>query len=211
MKQIRKKSEPSSLTKHRKTANADYDNYPEKDELRTHLYSEQRGICCYCLGKIIPEVKYMKIEHFKCQNNYPLDKLKYANLLGACKGGEGQPLELQHCDTYKGSKELNYYPPSRDYAIENSIFYGNDGTIGSTTNDLNTEINEVLNLNIVYLKNNRKAVLDGFKDSLQKHKGELRRSTLERWLNDWQGDSHTDNLKPYCMVIVYWLQKRLNR
>lgn len=52
MRNIRKGSEPASLTRHRCNTNSDYDNYPEKDELRESLVKEQRGICCYCMQRI---------------------------------------------------------------------------------------------------------------------------------------------------------------
>ena len=76
MKQIKKRNEPNSLTEHRKKKNADYDNYPDKDELRESLYNEQRGICCYCMGVISPAVGKMKIEHYQCQANYPKKQLE---------------------------------------------------------------------------------------------------------------------------------------
>ncbi|MEN8214801.1 MAG: hypothetical protein ABFS56_00165 [Pseudomonadota bacterium] len=37
MKQIKKGKEPASLLAHRKKIHADYDNYPEKDELLYYL------------------------------------------------------------------------------------------------------------------------------------------------------------------------------
>ena len=68
----------------------------------------------------------------------------------------------------------------------------------------------MLNLNVAFLKSNRKAVLDAFKDTLAK-RGMLPRLTLQRWLADWSGQSHANNLEPFCQVVVYWLRKRLAR
>ncbi|MEJ7827019.1 MAG: retron system putative HNH endonuclease [Segetibacter sp.] len=209
MKQIQKNKALNTLAEHAKKDHSDYDNYPDKDNLREALYNEQRGICCYCMGVIFREVKYMKIEHFKSQEFYPQYQLKYWNLLGACKGNEGQPLEAEHCDTFKKSKDLSFYPPEPSYAVEDLIFYGNDGTIGSTNTELNTEIEEVLNLNVKILKSRRKAALDGFKEGLKKHKGLIPKSTLSRWLKEWDGTSNSDSLKPYCMVITYWIKKKI--
>lgn len=45
---------------------ADYDNYPEKDELRTCLLTEQGHICCYCMQRISSDK--MKIEHCQSQD-----------------------------------------------------------------------------------------------------------------------------------------------
>ena len=43
MRMIAKRAEPVSLTTHRNTPHCDYDNYPDKDTLRTALVEEQRG------------------------------------------------------------------------------------------------------------------------------------------------------------------------
>lgn len=209
MRRIKKIKEPKSLKRHRKMGFANYNNYADKNDVRTSLHKEQRGICCYCMGSISPDMEYMKIEHFKCQDNYPEDQLRYYNLLGACKGNEGQPENEQHCDTFKGSKELTYHPCSRFF--EAMIKYDNDGSITSTNTVLNLELNSILNLNIKKLKAARKGVLDGFKDSLsRKKKGTLQKATLKKWLADWEGSSHQDNLRPYCMVVAFWLRKKLN-
>lgn len=207
MRRIKKIKEPKSLKKHRKTKFANYDNYADKNDVRANLYKEQRGICCYCMGSISPDIEHMKIEHFKCQHNFPKAQLIYYNLLGACKGNEGRPENEQHCDTFKGSKKLTYHPCSR--AFEAMIKYNNDGSITSTDTILNSELNDILNLNIKKLKAARKGVLDGFKDSLKK-KGTLQKAMLKKRLADWEGSSHQDNLRPYCMVVAFWLRKKIN-
>ena len=152
----------------------------------------------------------MKIEHFKCQDVYPLLDLEYNNMLGACMGNEGQPERLQHCDTFKGNKELHFAPQNRGHAIQDLISYDNDGTIRSANAGLNDELKTVLNLNVLHMKARRKAVLDGFKDSLHRYNGTPKRQIIERWIADWNGDSQPGALRPYCQVVVYWLQKKLN-
>src|ERR1700741_2606297 len=124
MKQISKNSEPNSLTEHRRKSHSNYDNYPDKDELRKSLYNEQRGICCYCMSVIYPDRNHMKIEHYKCQEDNPSLQLTYSNLLGSCKGAEGSINDLQHCDTYKGKSVLNFAPQKRKPNIEATIYYG---------------------------------------------------------------------------------------
>ncbi|WP_160715352.1 TIGR02646 family protein [Chitinophaga solisilvae] len=209
MRQITKIKEPNSLTKHRQQVHADYDNYAEKDEVRNSTCTEQRGICCYCMGSISPDFNHMKIEHFKCQENFPKEQLKYYNLLGACKGNEGRPEKEQHCDTFKGKKVLTFYPCDTKRNIGDMLEYNNDGSISSKNETLNSELESVLNLNVSKLKAARKGVLDGFKETLLK-RGALHKATLVRWLADWEGTSHQGNLKPYCMVVAYWIRKRLN-
>lgn len=211
MKQITKGKEPVSLTTHRGQPHSNYDNYREKDDVRDSLCSEQRGICCYCMGAIQPDARHMKIEHFNSQEEFPEYQLVYANLLGACKGNEGEQHENTHCDTFKGSKRLSFYPPEKLYAIEKMVTYATDGTIGSTNSELQKEIDEVLNLNAVRLKNRRKAALEGFLDTMKKYNGKISKLTLEKWIQDWSGTGHVNKLRPYCMVVVFWLEKRLKR
>lgn len=209
MKQIRKNNEPNSLTLHRQQANADYPNYPEKDELRACLCVEQRGICCYCMGAISPNAQAMKIEHFKSQTTFPQNQIDYWNLLGACNGNQGQPIDECHCDTYKGNSPMTFYPPSKMSSIETIIQYQNDGKIVSNNTVLDHEINVILNLNVLKLIKARKGTLDGFKDSLSRYKGTLKKATIEKMIADWKGDNHAGPLRPYCMVVVYWLSKKL--
>lgn len=210
MRTITKGREPNSLTLHRATQRADYDNYPSKDDLRRTLVAEQRGLCCYCLSRIRPTGAEMKIEHWHSREKHPNEQLDYANLLAACMGGEGHPAKHQHCDTRKGDRDFSRNPANPQDCVESLIRFKNDGTIASDTAAFDAELNDVLNLNVAFLKSNRKAVLDAFKDTLAK-RGMLPRHTLQRWLADWRGQSHANNLEPFCQVVVYWLRKRLAR
>lgn len=210
MRTIRKGVEPASLTQHRCAPHADYDNYSDKDALREALAAEQRGLCCYCLSRIRPEASRMKIEHWHCQANHPNEQLDYANLLGACLGNEGQPRNQQHCDTRKGNEELSRNPANPRHEVDNLVRFRGDGRITSHDPVFDDELNRVLNLNVAFLRNNRKSTLDAFHAFIGK-RGELHRSTLERLLREWNGDSHGGELREYCQVIVFWLRKRLAR
>jgi hypothetical protein len=85
-----------------------------------------------------------------------------------------------------------------------------DGTIISDDPGFDDEISRVLNLNAAFLKNNRKDTLKAFQVALER-RGPLSRTTLEKWLHQWNGESDTAELKPFCQVVVYWLRKRLAR
>lgn len=211
MKTINKGNEPSNLTEHKQRAGSTYDNYTDKQTLREYLVREQRGICCYCMSRIKPQSSKMKIEHWKSQSQYPALQLDYKNLLGACKGGDGQAANKQYCDTCKKNNAFSKNPAEVLHRIETFIHYKGDGTIYSENEDFDTELNEVLNLNIPFLVNNRKAVLDAFKTTFLKKKGVLQKATLQKWLTKWNGESDAGPLKPYCQVIVYWLNKRLKK
>jgi uncharacterized protein (TIGR02646 family) len=182
MRAIIKGKEPASLVEHRCTQGADYDNYGDKQSLRSSLATEQRGLCCNCLGRIPSKSGQMKIEHWHSQSVYPAEQLDYANLLGVCMGNEGQPRKNQHCDTSKGDQPLSRNPANSTPPIEDLIRFEGDGRVVSDDPDLKRELDDVLNLNAAF---------------------------LEKWLQLWNGDTHTNQLEPYCQVIVYWLKKKL--
>lgn len=161
MKPINKSHEPSSLIQYRNSENSSYDDYPMKDSLRRALVDEQSGLCCYCMGRIEPCSKKMRIEHWRSRARYPDEQLKYVNLLGACQGGHGQPPEKQHCDVRKGSEDIKYNPANRrDHHAFETIGYGIHGGIYSGDSEFNEQLDNTLNLNMDAIKNRRKRELD---------------------------------------------------
>src|SRR5262245_12369061 len=127
MRNILKSSELKSLETHRCSANASYDNYADKQNLRESLAAEQRGLCCYCMSRIVADPNKMKIEHWQSQTNFPDRQLEYPNLLGVCLGNEGKPFKLQHCDTRKGIRSLSMNPADPSHDVERVIHYDADG------------------------------------------------------------------------------------
>jgi len=207
LKNIRKNLEPRCLAEHRCRAHADYDNLNGKQELRNSLISEQGGICAYCMQRIRAVVGGMKIEHWRCQDRFPTDQLVYGNLLGVCMGGEGSPRTSQHCDTYKENTDFCKNPANSAHDVETGIRYLGDGRIKADEELFDREINEVLNLNHPLLVSNRKAVLKSFQESLTRT-GSFGIASIRKKIKQW---SHPDrgNLEPFCMVVVYWLRKKL--
>jgi uncharacterized protein (TIGR02646 family) len=211
MRNITKGLEPPSLTAWRATNPTDYNGYPDKKGLRESLEAEQRGLCCYCQSRIRPEIGSMKIEHWAPHNGHPNQRVVYANLLGACMGGEGKPRRDQHCDTYKAEQGLSRNPADPSHNIEAVIHYLNDGRITSSIQPLNSEIDSVLNLNHPVLVNQRKQVLDSLKALLTMRGGTLKKADWEKILEDWSGAHHKGVLRPFSGVIVYWVRKKLAR
>lgn len=214
MKSIRKSPEPVSLTAYRNTQTATYGNFVQKQDLRDSLVREQRGLCCFCLSRIRPDLNSMKIAHWQPQNpetpaEAALD-LTYSNLLGACKGNEGQPHRSTHCDTRQRNQPLTKNPANPAHRVDDLIHYATSGEIKSDDLHFDRDLNEVLNWNHDRLKRNRKAILDAFKDA-RSRLPQFRRNDLERELRKWNGESTTTDLEPFCMVVVYWLRKRLRR
>lgn len=207
MRPIRKGSEPPSLKKHRAIPHSDYDNYPEKDELRASLVTEQGAICCYCMQRIVGKSTEMKIEHWACQDHHADQDLDYGNLLGACLGGEGKPGRYQHCDTYKGNKALGRHPAVNPPRVDRDMHYLADGTVTSEDATFNGELDTVLHLNLERLKNNRKAVLDALKEWAETFT-KLRKTDVKAELKEWS-EMEDGRLREYVQVAVYWLSKRL--
>lgn len=210
MRRIVKEIEPTSLTQHRSTPNSNYENYTRKDDLRMSLVAEQRGLCCYCLSRIHADRDSMKIEHWRSKSRYPADELTYSNLLAACKGNDGKAREIQHCDTRKGDADLKWNPSDQLHPVEQMIFF-QDGKLRSRDAEFDTQIDDILNLNLPFLQENRREILDAFTRALRKNRQPLDRKRLERLLDQWPIDPHTGALKPYCQVVVYWISKRLLR
>ena len=218
MRAITKGREPASLTAYRKAPDSYYDGYPAKDELRHSLVTEQRGLCCYCMGRIRPERDQcgeylMKIEHWQSQSRYPSKQLDYGNLLGSCAGGHRKPANEQHCDTRKGDSDLKWNPADPVHHVETRIWYEPNGSIHSDEADFDNQLDDVLNLNLPFLRNNRKGVRDAVLDWLQFKKGQIRgpvpRDVLIRKRDQCVGGD--GELTPYCQVAVQLLEQKLAR
>jgi hypothetical protein len=125
-------------------------------------------------------------------------------------GGEGKAARGQHCDTRKGKRDLSRNPANPLHRVEDVIQFPGDGRIVSNDPVFDAELNGVLNLNLAFLRNNRKEILNSFKDALAK-RGQLPTTALEKWLREWNGEEDTGELRPFCQVVVYWLRKRLAR
>lgn len=209
MRNIIKRDEPASLTEHRCNINSDYDNYSEKSDLREGLVKEQRGICCYCMQRIRPNLESMKIEHWQCQTRFLENQLDYNNLLGACLGSQGKEPKKQHCDTRKGNHDLSYNPASPLHDVESKLDFLADGIIKSNEKNFDRQINKVLNLNTGILVKNRKAILDSLQTEFMTKNPT--KANVQRELRKWNGDNNDGNLEPFCQVVIYYLRKKLRR
>jgi len=213
MRNVVKGPEPQSLKDHRERMHSDYDNYREKPALRETLVREQRGLCCYCLCRIVPVDLRMKIEHWRSKTRYPDQQLTYTNLLGACKGGEKPDPNNErdvdrHCDTFKGDRELSLNPAVDD--VEGTISYLKDGRIRSSNILFNAEMSSVLNLNTFAMVNHRKKVVNSLLQLLPMRQS-MTRQEWEEVARDWNGESHNNELREYCSVVVFWIHKYMLR
>ncbi len=216
MKQIIKSKEPVSLTEHRASQHANFDNLP-KDDVRNSLLTEQGHICCYCM-KRIPEANInqgTKIEHFLCQANHPDQELNYSNMMLACTGQQGYSKRLQTCDTRKGDLTLSYNPSDTRRNIENLIKYKANGEIYSTDAIFNQELELVLNLNVKTLKDNRRAIYEEIKNKIIIEGRKLGNKALKKRFLEREKEKllnlNDGKFKEYCMVGVYVINKKLNK
>jgi len=214
MRSIAKGPEPRTLVEHRANTHSDYTNYADKDSLRGALVRDQRGLCCYCMTRVEPTGAGMKIEHWRCQSRHENLELSYSNLLAACLGGHGQPEDRQHCDTRKGERDLKFNPADPAHRIEQRVRYGLDGTIASSDPEFDDQLNDVLGLNLLVLKNQRKGVLRGILEWWKHEKARLRgpvpREQLARERAQRAGGG-AGHLQPFDPVAVWWLDQRLAR
>jgi uncharacterized protein (TIGR02646 family) len=155
----------------------------------------------------------MKIEHWRSQTRYPDQQLIYANLLGACKGGEKPDPNTErdvdrHWDTSKGDKDLTLNPAVDD--VESTISYLKDGRIRSSNVVFDAELSSVLNLNSFAMVNLRKKVVNSLLQLLPKRQN-MTRQEWEAVALDWNGERHNNELREYCSVVVFWIRKYMLR
>lgn len=216
MIKIVKNNQPNTLVAHKKSG-GNYDNISTetKKELRESLISEQGYVCCYCL-KRIPENKadlhHTKIEHFKCQHNYSQLDLEYYNLHLACKGNQGQSEKFQTCDTAKANKDILSFSLI-DNSLNGNIHYAKDGTVFSEQKKIETEINEILQLNNDQdVKKARERIRRGISESIKilQRKGKLTKNVLERELQNWK-DRNDNKHRPFFPVAVQYLENKIQK
>ncbi len=197
-------NEPSLLRRHR-TSNprATYDNGPAdmKSEIQQAVVKEQFGLCCYCMQRISPGT--VRVEHKLSQHNHPDLSLCYDNMAGACSCSKGLRKEDQYCDIYKEDKDFSFELS----CIQDKIRYEPKGKIKSPDPQLDDQLNNVLNLNVKYLIEQRRAVYDGFAKFLshRKTRGEIQ-SKINQLSSPRKGLKAT-----FCGVTIFFLQKRLAR
>ena len=217
MRRIEKGAEPRALAEFRSGPGARYEDLPSttKEQVRSGLGGEQGWLCCYCCERV--HAGYdpdgharTKIEHHTPRSDPdqgPVLALSWANLLLACRGGEGGPKHLESCDTAKGSQRLRLHPadPVRDWT--ESLRFLRDGTIASRDPDIDRELNAVLRLNLQHLRDNRRAVYRAVVSVLNSRKTWTRRQ-LDKELETWCTPDSQGRLPPLAPVAVYVLRRR---
>lgn len=192
---------PIELSVYARSTGASYGGIPPevKAVTRTALLKEQGFLCAYCMNQISEEG--CKIEHIVSQSRNPAMSLSYSNMLACCLGGQNKDGKPLHCDSAKRGKTLTCTPLAN--VCISSISYKFDGTICSNNTAWNTEINEVLRLNISELKKRRKLALTTILDTLTSGQQEVNKYYIDKvWNPDEEGRLH-----PYCGFVRYFLNE----
>ena len=212
MRKIAKGPQPYGLAHYRSRPDAVYDgpHFTEvKEKIRISLLAEQGHLCAYCMQRI--SANAMQVEHWQCQHNFPARQLDWQNMLGVCRGNQGQPKNSQTCDTRKGDADLCLNPADNAHHVRLEICYTRDGKIHSHNSEFDTEISQTLNLNWYRLVQNRKGVWDGITEALARRDGTRTRSQLQKLLAKWNRPDDEGKLREYCDVVIYYLEKKLKR
>ncbi len=211
---ILKRVEPNELTEYRQQPDAVYDgpNFTAvKNAIRKSLVKKQGYLCAYCMRRIEPTQKKMKIEHWHCQDTYPNEGLNYTNMLGCCYGNEGNAFKDQHCDTHKGNMDILFNPGDETHHSKLRIHFKGNGTISSSDEKFDKQINNVLNLNYNRLKSNRQAVWQSVTKMLTKIQGSATFQQIKNLIRQWDTKNSQGKFKEYKGVAIYYLEKKLKR
>lgn len=209
---VTKRTEPQSLLHYRLQKGTVFDGQnftPVKQDIRAQLVAEQGYLCAYCMGRIEPDDRNMKVEHWHSRKRYPAQQLNYTNLLGCCSGNEGSPDAQAHCDTKKRDDDLLYNPAESSHHSRLKIRYEFNGTIKSDDALFDRQLNEILNLNYSRLTDNRKSVWSSVTKTLSRFPGKATRAHIEALLIKWQQKNTEGKLPEYCGVAQYYLEKKL--
>ena len=212
MRAINKWSEPPKLKLYRLQVGAVYDGplfTTVKNQIREFILKEQGHLCAYCMQRI--QATSMKVEHWHCQDNYSTEQLIYSNLLGVCKGNEGQSPDAQTCDTCKGNSDLLFNPADLTHRVQLQIRYDGNGKIYSDNVVFDVQLNSILNLNWTGLGKNRKSVWSAVTDVLSRTEGACSRPQIQQLITRWNTANSDGIMKEYCDVAIYYLTKKLNK
>lgn len=205
---IKKENEPTCLKKYKSSDKFEDLIGGDKGELRKSLLVEQGYLCAYCMKRISKDSD-IKIEHYESRNDE--NQLKYSNLLAVCRGNEGYPYKMQTCDTRKGNKYLYVNPQDKIHIYK--IIYESSGSIKSTDDRINYDLNNTLNLNYEYgyLKLNRKVVLDKLKNKISQEvkEGKNTKAFLMKVKTRIEYLDSNGEYKEYCGILLWYINKKL--
>lgn len=193
-----------------------------KDAVRKALLRDQRGLCAYCGGRLMPST--MKIEHFVPQAADRSRVLDWHNLLGCCSGRyieRSTGDTITHCDGHRTPYApgpprrgvLNIHPvdsvPETHFKV-NIRTKGTDlGTMSAMTREALHDLAE-LNLNAGKLVDARAEVVRRFRVELQG----MKEKEVPRFLRRRYKAAITpgaDGLPDFAHVAAEYLLRQLRK
>ncbi len=222
MRKIVKTTEPLTLTNYRssipKTNKLDsniYNDFPDKNKLdcnsnksgnlRKQLLEEQGYICCYCMQRI--SCDNSRIEHFKSQEHNRKYQIQYKNLFVACNNSHGKSFAEQHCDVRKADIDLTTKLNLSSSSSINKIKYKNDCTIYSDDNDIDTDINNILNLNLEIIKKSRLQALNNLTQCIIAWD----KNTLDKLIQKYSIKNSEGKYAQFSEMLVWKLKKKVRQ
>lgn len=151
----------------------------------------------------------MKIEHRVAQSMDEARDLEWSNLLGACRGElsspSGRGANVLHCDSSKGDQAIDIDPTNATHIA--CLFYEPGGTLRSSRPNHQDEINGVLNLNVLPLRERRTRVLAVVQLELNKRFGArtLPKVQVKRLLELYR--SPRGDQPPFVGFLCWWLER----
>lgn len=179
-----------------------------KQKLREALWTEQGGLCAYCMQRIHPDGRSMKIEHFHARTAE--NELDYHNLLAVCHGGDQAPSTAVTCDSCKKDRELHISPLNKSDMM--TISYTSNGIIRTSKAGAEGELESILNLNEEHLVDNRQKRLMALKRTLMQRFGNKGISE-QAWnrLYEKYAPKQGEEYLPYIGILLWYIQKKIHK
>lgn len=198
-----------------------FDNDFPKNEVKSVLIREQKGLCAYCMRRIRMN-SHSRIEHWVPLSIDKEKAIDYNNMLGVCDGGEqvtGGQGHILCCDAHKGEREISINPLNK--VQMDKIAYKTDGTIYTEPNDTEMEkdINETLLLNGISkadgsFRDTSTEIVKGRKDVYERarrmmktlnDKGKCTSASVQRIMDDLRS---SEEYEEYVGVKLYYFDKK---
>lgn len=192
---------------------------PHMNNYKRALLEEQHYLCAYCNRNLDEYSEEDKLHHLKIEHWYPQSLCKqepnyntltgldvtHDNMLIVCPGYNSNP-KFTHCDSSrKDDHTLTIKPQDTAYHFDNVFTYVG-GILKTLDNNIETDINNELNLNEDMLVYRRNIVLSQFK-SLLPPKNQIDRNHL---LQKYSTPNRENRLKEYCTLIIYFINNKLD-
>lgn len=220
MIEIKKSREPNELLTYRLQDYSSYNNMPSdiKAIVLEKLMEEQGHLCAYCMRRIPLKKGIIKatIEHIQPQNSISEEeRLNHQNMLAVCPGNrDANDNNHKSCDAFRGSlpphkQNLTVNPLNSNTLI--NIKYKDNGIIYSDNPDINSDLNDKLNLNCVVqlLPDCRASALRALQTKvMEDNSGRTANKEYFKKLYDKYINQDTDKV-PYVGILIKWLESKI--